>query len=89
MYYTEEEKLELKNKLQELLDKSDERIKAVFVSSSSVYTYSTERNIDEEFDLIDEVAKLFDIDENRLGGWSVASKESLRELGGYFYAERN
>ena len=89
MYYTEEESMVLLQKLQELLDNSHPSIEAVLVSNSCVYTYSDKSNVREVHNLMDKVAEVFGIDEDRLGGWDVAKKESLVDLEEYFYAERS
>lgn len=89
MHYTEEEKLELRNKLQELLNNSDPSIEAVCVSGNSVFTYSHNSSVSETHKLADDVAKVFGIDEDDLGGWDSRSKSFLKRLGGCFYAERN
>ena len=89
MLYRDEHREELLANLRQILDKSDERIKAIHVSGDSVLTYSTVGDLDEELDLIDEVGELFRIHPDRLGGLSVWDIQILKDLGGYFYVERN
>ena len=89
MRYTEEEKIRLLSKLKELLQESDQSIKAVFVSDRCVYTCSDRSNMTDVHRLMYKVGEEFGIDEDELGGFTVRNIEVLREAGGYFYAERN